>query len=52
MKHLAARYLGRVSYEQGLRLQEKTLQKRIGGEICDTLLLLEHERRVYDGAAR
>ena len=43
MKRLAARYLGRVRYKQALRLQEETLRKRACGEICDTLLLLEHE---------
>ena len=43
MKRLAARYLGRVPYEQALRLQEETRSKRVRGEICDTLLLLEHE---------
>ena len=43
VKRLAARYLGRVPYEQALRLQEETRSKRARGEICDTLLLLEHE---------
>ena len=43
VKCLAARYLGRVPYEQALRLQEQTWRKRACGEICDTLLLLEHE---------
>lgn len=43
VKRLAARYLGRVPYEQALRLQQQTWRKRACGEICDTLLLLEHE---------
>ena len=43
VKRLVARYLGRVPYQQALRLQEETRSKRARGEICDTLLLLEHE---------
>jgi lipoyl(octanoyl) transferase len=34
--------LGRIDYETGLRLQKKLIEHRKGGEITDTLLLLEH----------
>ncbi len=43
MSKLTVRYLGRLSYEQGLELQQQTWQQRSTGVICDTLLLLEHE---------
>ncbi|WGK69246.1 lipoyl(octanoyl) transferase LipB [Candidatus Haliotispira prima] len=40
---LAVKYPGRVSYEEGLRLQQEIWQQRVAGDICDTLLLLEHD---------
>ena len=43
MNRLAVKYLGRVSYEEGRRLQQETWRQRLDGQICDTLLLLEHE---------
>ena len=41
-KPLAVRWLGRVPYRQGLRLQERLVASRRKGETPDTLLLLEH----------
>ena len=38
-----AYWLGRVSYERAHEIQEALLQKRILGEIGDTLLFLEHD---------
>ena len=37
------RWLGRLSYEEGLSLQESLVQEKIGGSVTDHLLLLEHE---------
>ncbi len=37
------RWLGRVSYADGLRLQEELLVRHLAGENADTILLLEHE---------
>ena len=37
------RWLGRVSYEDGLALQNKLVDQRLQGEAPDTVLLLEHE---------
>ncbi len=39
----SAYWLGRVPYERAHALQEALVQKRIGGEIGDTLLFLEHD---------
>tara|TARA_R110002096_G_scaffold24760_7_gene77946 strand:- start:7166 stop:7831 length:666 start_codon:yes stop_codon:yes gene_type:complete len=36
-------WLGRVSYEEGLTLQENLVAKRQAGEIPDTVLFLEHD---------
>lgn len=36
-------WLGRVSYEEGLSLQEELVAKRKDGEIADTVLFLEHD---------
>ncbi len=38
-----AQWLGRVGYEDALATQETYLEKRLNGEISDTLLLLEHD---------
>jgi len=38
----AASYLGAVPYELALDLQQRLIQERAGGNIPDTLLLLEH----------
>ncbi len=37
------RWLGSLSYEEGLSLQESLVQEKIGGSVTDHLLLLEHE---------
>jgi lipoyl(octanoyl) transferase len=37
------RWLGRVSYEDGLALQNKLVDQRLEGGAPDTILLLEHE---------
>lgn len=37
------RWLGRVSYSEGLSLQEDLVNRRFAGEIEDTVLLLEHD---------
>lgn len=36
------RWLGRVAYEEGLRLQKEAVAERLLGRVPDTLLLLEH----------
>jgi len=36
-------WLGRVSYAEGLRLQEELLARHLAGENADTLMLLEHD---------
>ena len=38
---LRARWMGRVSYDEGLRLQAEAAQRAAAGD--ETLLLLEHE---------
>ena len=43
MRTLSVRRLGRVSYAEGLRLQEGLVAERQRDAIPDTLLLLEHE---------
>ena len=40
---LANRWLGRVSFEDALALQESLVEQRFAGEIPDTVLYLEHE---------
>lgn len=37
------RWLGRLSYEEGLSLQKSLVQEKIEGSVTDHLLLLEHE---------
>lgn len=37
------RFLGRLRYGEGLRIQRELVARRIAAEIPDTLLLLEHE---------
>lgn len=37
------RFLGRIRYGEGLRIQRELVARRIAREIPDTLLLLEHE---------
>jgi len=39
---LVVRWLGRVGYADGLRLQAELVERRRRGEVEDTLLLLEH----------
>ncbi len=43
MNHLNVKYLGRLSYEEGLAAQQMIWKQRLAGEISDTLLLLEHD---------
>jgi lipoyl(octanoyl) transferase len=43
LARIEAHWLGRVPYGKTLALQEALVEKRIRGEIADTLLLLEHE---------
>lgn len=40
---LTTRWLGRKSYEEGLRLQEELVAQKIAGDSKNYLLLLEHE---------
>lgn len=40
---LVASWLGRKTYEEGLRIQEELIAKKIGGDANNYLLLLEHE---------
>ena len=42
-KRSPTQWLGRVGYEEALALQESLVARRAAGEICDQLLLLEHE---------
>lgn len=37
------KWLGRISYSDGLEMQQELVEKRQRGEIEDTVLLLEHE---------
>lgn len=37
------RWLGRLSYEEGLSIQESLVREKIRGSVTDHLLLLEHE---------
>jgi len=37
------RWLGRISYQDGLALQNELVEKRLEGSAPDTVLLLEHE---------
>ena len=55
---LEARWLGRIGYRDGWALQHELVERRIAGEIPDTLLLLEHPavltlgRQAEDGHVR
>ncbi len=42
MKHIAARFIGRIDYASALALQESLLEARIRGEGEDTVLFVEH----------
>ena len=46
---MKTRWLGRIAYDEAHALQKELLEKRIAGEIEDTLLLLEHEPVVTMG---
>ena len=37
------RWLGRISYQEGLELQNELVEKRLEGSASDTVLLLEPE---------
>jgi lipoyl(octanoyl) transferase len=43
VRQFVAHWLGRVRYADALALQEWLLERRLAGEVGDTLLLLEHE---------
>jgi lipoyl(octanoyl) transferase len=43
MRSVAAIWLGRVPYERAHALQQRLVERRVKGEIGDTLLLLEHD---------
>lgn len=49
---MKARWLGRISYEAGLELQEELLRARVAGEGVDELLLLEHHSVYTMGRTR
>jgi lipoyl(octanoyl) transferase len=49
MRQFVAHWLGRVRYAETLALQERLLERRLAGEVGDTLLLLEHEPVVTMG---
>src|SRR5512136_541975 len=49
--HVAVRRLGVVEYGAAYKLQKKLHQKRVEGEIGDTLLLLEHPPTITVGKA-
>jgi len=40
---LQQRWLGQISYEDGLAMQNEAVRERLDGEISDTVFLLEHE---------
>lgn len=40
---VAPAWLGTLSFEEGLRIQDELVAQRVANEIPDTLLLLEHE---------
>ena len=42
-RHVYPRWLGRISYESGLELQERLVHQKASGESDNQLLLLEHE---------
>jgi lipoyl(octanoyl) transferase len=48
---LAVRWLGRVPYDDGLRLQDELVRDRRSGRIPDTLVLLEHPAVITLGRA-
>lgn len=47
---LHVQHLGRLSYEEGVRMQEELVRLRRSGEIPDTLLLLEHPHVITLGS--
>ena len=49
MRSVTAHWLGRIGYERAHELQEKLVERRVKGEIGDTLLLLEHDPVVTIG---
>lgn len=40
---ISVQFLGRVPYDEGLRLQQELVQRKLAGDCTDYLLLLEHE---------
>jgi lipoyl(octanoyl) transferase len=51
-RQLLTHWLGRISYSEGLDLQETLVSKKVNGEIQDHLLLLEHEPVYTMGRSR
>ncbi len=49
---ISARWLGRISYEKGLELQESLLSAKVAGDPDNHLLLLEHEPVYTMGRSR
>lgn len=43
MPAIESQWLGRLTYEAGLDLQEKAVKQRLAGKTGDTIYLLEHE---------
>jgi lipoyl(octanoyl) transferase len=50
--NLQTRWLGRISYEEGLELQESLVRDKMAGKAGDTLLLLEHDPVYTMGRSR
>lgn len=46
------RWLGTIAYPEGLKLQNELVERRLRGEIDDTILLLEHEPVYTIGRSR
>ena len=49
---IETRWLGRISYEEGLEIQDEAVRRRRAGEIGDTVFLLEHEAVYTIGRSR
>ena len=43
MPEIDHRWLGRIEYSKALELQNELVEKRLAGDIPDTILYLEHE---------
>ena len=49
MKNIDVKRLGRMDYQAALELQLDYLEKRINGEINDTLIFLQHTPTITIG---